>query len=41
LMDLANAKEKEFQVADREAQRCRGNLSRQVPPSADRSKPKR
>ena len=41
LMDLANAKEKEFQVADQEAQRCRGNLSRQVPSSADRSKAKR
>jgi hypothetical protein len=41
LMDLANAKEQEFQVADHEAQRCRGNISRQVPPSADQSKAKR
>jgi hypothetical protein len=41
LTDLANAKEQEFQVADREAQRCRGNISRQMPSSADQSKPKR
>ncbi len=32
MTELAAAKEQEFQVADREAQRCRGTLSRQAPP---------
>ncbi len=41
LTELAAAKEQEFQVADREAQRCRGNLSRQMPAPPDQSKPKR
>jgi hypothetical protein len=41
LTDLATAKEQEFQIADREAQRCRGAVNRQLPASADRSKSKR
>ncbi len=32
LQDLATQKEQEFQVADREAQRCRAALLRQTPP---------
>src|SRR5262249_9401267 len=32
IMDLAVDKEHEYQVMDREAQRCRGIISRQVPP---------
>lgn len=32
ITDLAAAKEQEFEVADKEAQRCRGVLSKQVPP---------
>jgi hypothetical protein len=41
LTDLATVKEQEFQVADREAQRCRGNISRQAPAAPDHSKAKR
>ncbi len=29
ITDLAGTKEKEFEIADKEAQRCRGNISRQ------------
>jgi hypothetical protein len=31
ITDLAESKEQEFQVVDKEAQRCRGNLVRQAP----------
>jgi hypothetical protein len=31
ITDLANTKEQEFQVVDKEAQRCRGSLSRPAP----------
>ena len=31
ITDLAETKEQEFQVVDKEAQRCRGNLVRQAP----------
>jgi hypothetical protein len=41
LTDLSTAKEQEFQVADREAQRCRANINRQSPSSSDRLNPKR
>ena len=30
-VDMANEKEQQFQIADREAQRCRGTLSRESP----------
>ncbi len=39
MIDLADAREKEFEVADREAQRCRQNLSRQPVPQAPRRAP--
>ena len=41
LTDLAQTKEEEFQVVDREAQRCRGTLMRQPPvrPAAAAPKP--
>jgi hypothetical protein len=32
ITDLAETKEQEFQIADKEAQRCRGTLVRQAPP---------
>ena len=32
ITDLAGTKEKEFEIADREAQRCRGSISRQPAP---------
>ncbi len=32
ITDLAETKEQEFQIADKEAQRCRGMLVRQAPP---------
>jgi hypothetical protein len=32
ITDLALTKEQEFEVADKEAQRCRGMLSKQTPP---------
>jgi hypothetical protein len=32
ITDLAAAKEQEFEVADKEAQRCRGVLTKQTPP---------
>src|SRR5579871_5669215 len=32
ITDLASAKEQEFEIADKEAQRCRGTLSKQTPP---------
>jgi hypothetical protein len=31
ITDLAETKEQEFQIVDKEAQRCRGNLVRQAP----------
>jgi hypothetical protein len=37
IMDLADSREKEFQIVDSEAQRCRGTLSRQ-PAAAPRTK---
>ena len=37
----ARANETVIQVADREAQRCRGAMSREIPASADHSKAKR
>ncbi|MDX2153376.1 MAG: hypothetical protein SFV54_21715 [Bryobacteraceae bacterium] len=37
MIDLADAREKEFEVADREAQRCRQSISRQ--PQAPRPRP--
>ena len=37
LRDLANQKEQEFEIADREAQRCRGTLMRETP-SVNRKK---
>jgi hypothetical protein len=37
LVELANQKEQEYQIMDKEAQRCRGMLTRQ-PSSSDRSK---
>ena len=39
LTDLASAKEQEFQIADREAQRCRANLMRQ--PASEQAKPRK
>jgi hypothetical protein len=41
ITDLAQTKEEEFQVVDREAQRCRGTLMRQPParPTAAAPKP--
>lgn len=36
--DLASEKEQEFQIADREAQRCRGTLMRETPAPPRRSK---
>jgi hypothetical protein len=41
LTELAETKEKELEIMDREAQRCRGMLSRQPPSSRDRAKPRR
>jgi len=38
IAELANTKEKEFEVADREAQRCRGQLMKQPAPAAPRPK---
>jgi hypothetical protein len=40
ITDLAAAKEQEFQIADKEAQRCRGTLTRQTPakPAAPKKK---
>lgn len=38
LSDLSVAREQEFQVADREAQRCRGDLARQPAPAPSRRK---
>ena len=32
ITDLAVTKEQEFEIADKEAQRCRGQLSKQTPP---------
>jgi hypothetical protein len=37
LQDLATQKEQEFQVADREAQRCRAALLRQTPPKTKKA----
>lgn len=37
--DLAAAKEKEFEIVDKEAQRCRGTISRQPPPRPGPKKP--
>ena len=31
ITDLAAAKEQEFEIADKEAQRCRGTITRQTP----------
>ena len=36
---LAADKEKEFQIVDKEAQRCRGNLTREAPKRAPRAAP--
>ena len=42
LTELSSTKEQEFKVADSEAQRCRGVISREAPVSSrDRAKPKR
>jgi hypothetical protein len=40
ITDLASAKEQEFEVADKEAQRCRGMLTKQTPakPAAPKKK---
>ena len=38
VQDLAAEKEQEFQVADREAQRCRGSIAQQPAPAAPKSK---
>ena len=38
LHELATEKEQEFQIADREAQRCRGNLMRETPTGTRKSK---
>jgi len=38
LRDLASSKEQDFKIADEEAQRCRGIISREPPASARRSK---
>ena len=41
LTELSSTKEQEFKVADSEAQRCRGVISREAPVSSrDRVKPK-
>src|SRR5580704_17637391 len=40
ITDLAAAKEQEFQIADKEAQRCRGTLTRQTPPKPTAAKKK-
>jgi hypothetical protein len=41
ITDLANTKEKEFEVADKEAQRCRGIMNRQPakPPATPKKQP--
>ena len=39
ISDLANQKEQEFAVVDREAQRCRTNLNRQAPRPAPKTSP--
>jgi hypothetical protein len=38
ITDLANTKEKEFEVADKEAQRCRGVITRQPAPKPSPTK---
>ena len=40
LVELAQTKEQESQIMDKEAQRCRATLSKQPPPAANRSKPR-
>jgi hypothetical protein len=40
LRDLATSKEQDFKIADAEAQRCRGMISKE-PPAVSRSKPRR
>jgi ABC-type transporter Mla subunit MlaD len=40
ITDLAQTKEEEFQVVDREAQRCRGTLMRQPPARPSPAAPK-
>lgn len=39
ITDLAATRQQEFDIADKEAQRCRGELSRQAPPKADPKPP--
>ena len=39
ITDLAETKEQEFQIVDKEAQRCRGTLVRQAPPRPAAPKP--
>jgi hypothetical protein len=40
ITDLAATKEQEFEVADREAQRCRGTLNKPAPPKPTAAKKK-
>jgi hypothetical protein len=40
LLDLASSKEQDFKIADAEAQRCRGMISKETPAGA-RTKPRR
>ena len=40
ITDLAETKEQEFSIVDKEAQRCRGNLVRQAPPARPAAAPK-
>ncbi|MGA3187519.1 MAG: hypothetical protein ABSF22_10455 [Bryobacteraceae bacterium] len=40
ISDLAVTKEQEFEIADKEAQRCRGMLSKQTPPKPAAAKKK-
>jgi hypothetical protein len=40
ITDLASAKEQEFEIADKEAQRCRGTLTKQTPAKPPAAKKK-